>query len=336
MIKSILAGAIASCAAFSAAGAEEFTKTNLKFAHFLPQVVTQSKVDEWWANELNERSGGQIEVNFFWSQSLAKANEILQLVAAGGVQAGSTAPAFYPAELPLISATQLPLVFPDTASVHKATTAVLGVPEALAENHNANVVPVMWHSIAPYRLLCTKPIRTMADFEGAKLRSYGQYVPQMWDSLGAVPVNIAPSEIYEGLQRGLIDCAYLSDDTHLGFGLHEVAKYYIDINFGAIAGLPIWINKDQWDAWPEAQKQLFVEVGKEAADRDRDQVASSSVSSQEAILASGVELVRFEELDTFQTTVPNFLTLWQSDMAERGLAQPAEAVAEAISAHAQM
>ncbi|QBY02556.1 hypothetical protein E2K80_18925 [Rhodophyticola sp. CCM32] len=73
-------------------------------------------------------------------------------------------------------------------------------------------------------------------------------------------VTVLAPEIYEGLQRGNIDCSYLPDDFAHAYRLHEVADYYIDLNFGAISGWPVYVNQDLWDGWSEATQALFAEV----------------------------------------------------------------------------
>ena len=68
------------------AAAQEFPKINLRFALYISENLVQSKNFKQWAEEVKEGSGGKITVQFFWSQSLGKASELLDLVSAGAVE----------------------------------------------------------------------------------------------------------------------------------------------------------------------------------------------------------------------------------------------------------
>lgn len=71
-----------------------------------------------------------------------------------------------------------------------------------------------------------KPINTIADFKGLKIRMPG-LGGEVLKRVGAVPVNMAGRELYGALQTGSIDAAeWVGPVNDLAFGLHKVAKYY--------------------------------------------------------------------------------------------------------------
>lgn len=306
----------------------DYPEINLRFAQYINSTLPQSKNMQQWADELNERSGGKITVEFFWSESLGGAKELMDLVSAGAVDMVAPAPSYFPTELPLTNITQLPAVFPTAASAQLLAEDLDTIPGVQAENEENNVVPVFWTSIPPYHALCNKPIRTVADFKGMRMRSYGEFVPRMWESIGAIPVTTTSPEVYEGLQRGLIDCSYLPNDFAFAYKLHEVADYYIDANFGAIIGWPIYLNRDVWESWPEEVRTLVKEVSAEAAQRDRDEMKLIGEEAEQSLLEGGLELVEFEETDALKEALPDMLSIWADQMSQRGLHDAATAIAE--------
>ncbi|MCC3306202.1 C4-dicarboxylate TRAP transporter substrate-binding protein [Sneathiella sp. HT1-7] len=311
------------------ATAEEYPELKLRFALYISNNIPQAKIFQWWGDELKRRSGGKIDIEFFWSQSLGKSTELLELVSSGAVNLASPSPGYYASKLPLVNITQLPMAFPTNASALLAAEDILELDGVKEEHARNNVVPVMWSSLPTYHLLCNKEIRTLEDFKGAKMRSYGEYVPQMWDALGAVSVTVLAPEIYEGLHRGAIDCSYLPDDFSYAYKLHEVSKYLITANFGAITAWPIYANADQWKSWPENVKELFVEVGAEALERDRLEVRASGEAAIEKMLASGVEKVEFTQEEELRAQVPDFIDVWQEEMDRLGYGDSAKEVANA-------
>ena len=83
--------AVATVAALAFAGfaqAQEYPEMTLKIAHFVPANITGSKIDKWFADEVKRRSGGKIKIHIFWSESMGKANELLDLVGSGAVDEG--------------------------------------------------------------------------------------------------------------------------------------------------------------------------------------------------------------------------------------------------------
>ncbi len=314
------------------AAAEDYPTVNLKYALYFSESIPQAEVLKWWANELEMRSGGNITVDFFWSESLGKSTELLELVGQGAVELASPVASYYASKLPLMNVTYLPMIYPDNTVAQLTAEAVSDLPAVVAEHSRNNVVPVLWTSLPTYHILCTKRIETLADFGGARMRSYGEYVPRLWDSVDAVNVTVLAGEIYEGLQRGNIDCSYLPDDFAYAYKLHEVADYYIDLNFGAISGWPVYVNQDLWDGWSEATQSLFDEVGTEAAAMDREVVSRSGADAKAAFLEAGMELVEFSETDELLARAPDFLEIWIGEMEAKGLAEPAQEVAATVRA----
>jgi TRAP-type mannitol/chloroaromatic compound transport system substrate-binding protein len=107
-----------------------------------------------------------------------------------------------------------------------------------------------------------KPIRTVEDFKGLKLRTAGYMTGKILQELGAAPTSVPFAEIYESLRRGVIDGCEVSTpywDWTLGF--QEIAKYVSKPSWHqpyAVCGLIV--NKKLWGQLP-ADLQRLVEAG---------------------------------------------------------------------------
>lgn len=337
--KSWLAGlAIAAFGGLSA-GAEEYPEMKLRMAHVLPPVITGAKVDQWFADEVNRRSGGKIEIEIFWSGSLGGATEILDLVSSGSVPLGATAQGFFPAELPLVGATNSVMMgFETHGQGSRTMTKMVEELDSLkAELRRNNIYPIFFHSLGGYRPFCTSPIETLEDFKGKKIRAWGKYIPKMWESLGATSVNVLPAEVYESLQRGTIDCAFYSHDFINLYKLHEVAKFTWKQHMGALPSWALWIAGDQWEAGlPENVKALMEEVGAEAMERDIAAVTEQEMTVLDTMVADhGVTVVDFKDWDKISTSLTEQLRAdWIADMESRGLGDEARELMEFWEANA--
>ncbi len=328
----IAASALAIMCSTAAHAQEEFPRMNLKFAMPLAETVVQSQNVKQWAEDIAEASGGNIQIQIFWSGSLGAATEMLDLVSSGAVEMGSLSPAYFPSQMPLTGVTQLPNVYPDPAAV-SAVAHAIGETEALkAENAKNNLVPLFWTTLPNYHIYCDSAIETVADFNGTKQRAYGEYVPRMWEAVGAVGVVTTSTEQYEGLQRGLMDCIYGPADFALSYHFDEVADYYIDLNFGAITQLPVYVNASVWESWPENVKTLFQEASARAIERDITEVPAKAEEALATMTSNGLQQVAFKEEEAFRAAVPNFLDVWVDELSKRGLGAEAEEVRATIDA----
>jgi len=77
----------------------------------------------------------------------------------------------------------------------------------------------------PEQVWSKKPIKTLADIKGLKVRAAGLSM-DLFEKLGASVVLLAGGEVVPGLQRGLIDAAEMLEASYdMSLGLHEVCKY---------------------------------------------------------------------------------------------------------------
>jgi TRAP-type C4-dicarboxylate transport system substrate-binding protein len=309
---------------------ETYPDLTIRYAYPYPNSLLQSENIQDWADKIRDRSGGKVDIKIFWAGQLAGATEDLALVSSGGVEMSSAVPAYYPNEMPLTGVLQLPRTYPSPLAASEAIEALIQTKEIQSELERNNIKMLFGSTLPSYHILCTKKIEKVADFAGTKQRAYGEYIPRMWDAVGAVPVVTTAAEQYEGLQRGLVDCIYSADDYAFNARLHEVADYYSDINFGAIMHIPTFVNLDAWNSWPQSVKDLIMAASAELIAEDRREVPENSQQARDGMLAAGVELVAFAETDAFDEATPNFLDMWVEQLSERGLAEQASSIATVI------
>ncbi|QKF83041.1 TRAP transporter substrate-binding protein [Halarcobacter ebronensis] len=107
----------------------------------------------------------------------------------------------------------------------------------------------------PVYIITKKPIKSVADFQGLKIRAPGAY-GKFLRNLGASPVSLAWSEIYTSLATGVIDGSIGSNMIDHRDGNHvEVAKYMYRLPLAGAQVLPILVNKSAWNKLTDAQKK---------------------------------------------------------------------------------
>ncbi|TAK82491.1 MAG: hypothetical protein EPO20_20690 [Betaproteobacteria bacterium] len=320
---------MASGAAFPTFG-QENSKIELRFGHFAPATTAHGQVDQWFADEVARRSKGQVTIRIYWAGAIGKPNELLNLVSRGAVDIAAVPASYFPAQLPLLAApSALPLALPSPEKAQKIVYDLWeSTPAMQEEAKKANVWPLLFHTLNTYHLLCSKPVRTLADLKDKKIRSQGEYIPKMLVAVGAVPVNVLPGEFYESLQRGSVDCMVLPWDLMVAFKLQEVAKFGSTINLGALISNPQWYNLKKWEQLPASVRDLLVQVAKEGRAVDLAKAQESERNALSVMKSAGVEMISFQDQAKFEALMPDFIGEWVAAMQKIGKGSEAEAMAK--------
>lgn len=226
-----------------------------------PQAVTT----QWFADELSRRTDGEYEIRIHWGGSVSGINEILNGLRDGVGDIGDVVTPYFPDQLPVnnaisffwpqpMSSIQLGLMMEYWHKVY---------PQFSEELAQYNVKMVGLRPLESYGLICTSPIRSVADFAGKRVRSFGFALPALLETLDAVPVSMGTPEAYEALERGVLDCSPVGPTLARGWKYDEVAKYYIDIPLGASWGHLIAMNLDSYNSLPEDVQVEIESIGRE-------------------------------------------------------------------------
>ncbi|WP_340110088.1 TRAP transporter substrate-binding protein DctP [Pikeienuella sp. HZG-20] len=125
------------------------------------------------------------------------------------------------------------------------------------EQFNLVAMPVFIRTAEVF-LHSRKPVRTLEDLQGLKLRTAGAWL-EMAKTLGAAPVTMPGGDVYTALERGAIDATEwgtLWEDQAPGF--HQVTKYVIIPGVHQpTAPMELVVNPDVWAELSERDQQLI-------------------------------------------------------------------------------
>lgn len=133
------------------------------------------------------------------------------------------------------------------------------------------------------------PIRKLEDFKGLKCRTIGSFQEIAFiTALGMSPVNVATTELYTSMQKGLVNVIWFQPDIFYQLKLYEIAKY--QINPGFMPGiLALLANLDAWNSLPAHLKVLLSETALEVMKQQEPYFATKCEEAHEAILRMGVK-----------------------------------------------
>jgi len=246
--------------ATAAAQADSF-----KWITFKPQGAgdAQAVTTQWLVDEFEKRTGGTHKIEVFWGGSVAKTREIPDALAAGVGDFGDIITPYFPDRMPVNNAVGFFIPQPNGTLeigelMEKWHAEYPQFPEELARQ---NLHAFGFRPLEDYGLLCMKPVRSLADIEGLRIRSYGFAYPALIEAMGATPVSIATAETYEALQRGIVDCTPIGPALARGWKYDEVAKFYVEIPFGASFGHLLAMNLDSYTGLDAETKAIVDQLG---------------------------------------------------------------------------
>jgi TRAP-type C4-dicarboxylate transport system substrate-binding protein len=122
-------------------------------------------------------------------------------------------------------------------------------------------VLTLW-PFGPQVFYCNKPIKTVDDIKGLKVRSFTPSMAALIQHLGGTPVTLQFSEVYPSLQRGVADCGVTSPTSGNTGKWPEVTSYFMPLSVsGSVQGH--FMNLDYWNKFtPEQQKKIVAEFKK--------------------------------------------------------------------------
>jgi TRAP-type C4-dicarboxylate transport system substrate-binding protein len=238
----------------------------LKAAHFVPERSFVGQQNIWWANELEKRTNGRVKVKFYWMQSLIKFKDMLPALKSGIADITSVGSTFFPSNFPLYMVIDSPgnLKQDYGAAILALLDTIENQADLRAELDREKVVLV-----APYLSglgqigLKTCP-GSLADIKGKTIRSYGGGVNRYIKNLGANPVFMPYTQVYEAIDRGTIDGSMLAVSLSNAFKHYEVMKcvYIVDLSTALAAGLHM--NRDRFQGLPKDIQKTILELRKES------------------------------------------------------------------------
>jgi TRAP-type C4-dicarboxylate transport system substrate-binding protein len=294
----------------------------LKMNHQMAANTVGSQVDQWFADEVAKRTGNEVQIKVYWSEALGKAKENLQLLKDGAVDLTGMSPSYYPADLPFFTApNSLPMAMDNLRQADLIIKAFLQQVPAFEEEARANgIKPLFFHHLNPYVLICKQPVRSFADLKGRKIRTWGEDMPRLMQAAGATAVTMFLPELYENLQRGVIDCAPFALDWIQNYKTFEVAKYITEVTIWQGPTWGVWMNLKRWESLSDKNKKIIMQVAEEANARDLKAVGDAEETARTFLKQEGVQFIPFPESERqkWLQASPDFFAYWIAKMEKLG------------------
>lgn len=210
---------------------------------------------EPFAAEVAEATDGTVTIEIHPAQALTSPGEAYDNAAAGAIDIGWALHGYTPGRFPLTDVVELPFMF---ESAEQGTDALWDLyeefPELQDEYGDVKVLALWTHDVG--NLYTVGRQVTEPDLSGLTLRAPGPILIDVIEAMGGAGVGMPAPELYDSLDRGVIDGLMIGDTGVVSFSLHEVVDHVTIANFFVGAEF-IVMNQGSWDSLSEAQQQAI-------------------------------------------------------------------------------
>lgn len=251
------AGAVGGAGLMAGLPLAAFAKTSLKFDSYLTENGGPSWIDRWFFSELEKRTNGEVSMRYYWAGSLNKVGEHLGAVRDGTSECTLISPGYYQAEVPATRGLEWYFRVERADTLQLVCRDVYEKFEPLRveweQRHRAKIL--YWTNFNYAPLVMRNKVNSLEDIKGKRIRGYG-VATDVIERLGGIAVPMAAGEVYQALERGVLDGVYGFDFvTAVAYKLHEIAPHFCEIGDGAHAPAATVMNMRTWQGLStEAQK----------------------------------------------------------------------------------
>ncbi|MDI5983889.1 C4-dicarboxylate TRAP transporter substrate-binding protein [Halomonas sp. M4R5S39] len=199
---------------------------------------------ELLAAESDGRLGGQI-----LGAEIASIGNMRNAIRSGLVETGLFLPAYFPADLPEINLVgDMALLGTNPYAMGAAMTEYIATCEACQEElKQLGVVYTSSHSTDTYQILTTRPVSSVEDLRGLRLRVGGPQYSRWAEAMSATPASIPVGDTFESLSQGVIDGTVGSIADIISFRLEDAIDHVTMLDLGTFhstishaVGQPVW------------------------------------------------------------------------------------------------
>ena len=267
----LLAWASAATAALALGTAMPAAAQNYKSEYRMSLVVGTAfpwgKGGEIWANKVREKTNGRINIKLYPGVSLVQGDQTREFSALrqGVIDMAVGSTINWSPQVKQLNLFSLPFLMPDYAAIDALTQGDVG-KQMFGILEKAGVVPLAW-GLNGYRELTNSKhaVKTPADLKGMKIRVVGSPLfLETFTALGANPTQMSWADAQPALASGAVDGQENPMSIFTAAKLHTVGQKYLTM-WGYIADpLVFVVNKDVWNSWTPADRELVRQAAVEA------------------------------------------------------------------------
>lgn len=274
----------------------------LKYGHNAKENQATGKAALAFADLVKKKTNGEVIVQVFPNNQLGNNKQLVDNLRLGALDmstAGLGALAYLNDAYMIM---QLPYAFRSQEHIQKAVSGEIGqeLKAEFVQKHGIVLLAQDWDRM-PRHIAGRKPIKTLEDFKGYKVRCGTLPAINAFKAIGASPVDIPLNEMYLALQQGVVDGAELPTDYIYEYSIFEVSKYF-NQTYHTYGTQFLGINKRVWDSLKPDHQKAIQEAAAQAGTYNNQLDASLQGDYLAKLKKAGIEFVD-TDVDSFRKAV---------------------------------
>ncbi|WP_229740730.1 TRAP transporter substrate-binding protein [Ornithinibacillus halotolerans] len=288
---------LAACSSESDGENSDTNVHEFDFSHFFPPTHFMEEEVKSFAAELEEKTEGRIKITTYPGASLAAPDEQFDAAATGSVDFALSVHGYTPGEFPLTSVMELPFMAKNAVSGSENLWKLMNEFEEFDAEYEGTV-PLWLYTTDPGQLYTVdKPVKSIEDLKGMKIRSPSPETSEWLEALGATPVSMPMNENFEALERGVVDGTIAPWEAVKTWGLDEVINYATVGNFYSTTMFVV-MNEDAFDSLSEEDQETLMELaGERMAKKTGEVFDQFGAEAVEQAKEKGVEIYELSEVE---------------------------------------
>ncbi len=319
-LKPLLTAAAFALFAASTGHAETVT---LKVHHFLPAgSYANTQFIQPWCDRIAKESNEQMKCQIYPSMQLGGTPaQLVVQVRDGVVDVIWTLPGYTPGRFPLVEVFELPFMMQSPESTSKALWDYVA---KYAPTEFKDVKPLAFHVHGDGVFhMVNKPIHSIDDLKGLKLRAPTRMTNKLLAALGATPVAMPVPQVGEALAKSVIDGALVPWEVVPSVKIQELVKFHseTDPTEAAIytSTFVFAMNKAKYESLsPELKKVIDNNSGKALSGHIGKVFLMADVQGKKTATKNTMNVISRQELVKFQTVGQSVTQAWVADVTAKG------------------
>lgn len=246
-----------------------------------------------FAEEVNEASNGEIEIEVYPANSLISPSEQFTSLQRGSVDMAIWAPFYDAGKVPEFSISLLPGIIQNYEQAWQWDNEEVGKEyDNLLEDNGVKKLVSAW-GIFAVATKGDKAVINPEDVDGLLMRGAGKDSEKLLESLGAGIASMASSEIYSALQTNIIDGTLTSFDSFMSYRLFEVLDHfnYTGENAFLFSSNPLVVSTETWEnKLNEQQREIIEQVSNDLQGWVKETASASNEVVANTFEDNGVEV----------------------------------------------
>lgn len=288
----------------AAAGAVE-----LKVAYADAEDSVFAKGANAFAEKLNELSGGTMTCQIFANGTLGSLSEVASMIQQGTCDVSPIATSSLVDFCPDLGVLDLPFLFTDYADAKDTINGEVGT--YLSEQLAAQGMHIgSWMALGFRETTSSKPISSVADFKGLKIRTQSNEVHQaIFNALGAAATVISFSELYTAMEQGTVDAQENPYVNIYSNAYYEVQPYLVETNH-VFQYAGFLVSQSKYDSFTDEQKAWIDEASQYAAEVEWEATEADNETAKQACIDAGMEFTALDH-DELRAAVQSVYDTYQ-------------------------